>query len=51
MKITKKDIEEQVERDKIAFAALSPDMQEHLTKQVEFLRRPSHMNFSDPEAL
>jgi hypothetical protein len=49
--VTKEKIMAQVQLDKLAFAALSPEKQAQLTKQVEFLRRPSHTNFSDPEVL
>jgi len=49
--ISKEDLLAQVERDRLAFEALPESEQKRLTREVELLRRPTHTNYSDPEAL
>lgn len=51
MRITRKDIEEQLRRDREAIAAMSPGEREHLERVAARIRKPSHVNFSDPEVL
>jgi hypothetical protein len=48
---TEEQIQEQIKRDKEEISKLSPTEQARLKRQVEIIRRPSHTNFSDPEAL
>ena len=47
VEVIRQKIEAQVARDKLAFAKLSPAVQDHYTAAADYLRRPNHVNELD----